>query len=306
MIVDCYTHTWDSPDQLGRSFPSDGRIHRFIGRTLEPNSAGAARHLAASEPVDCTIVLGFKSHYLGASLPNEQIAEHVRRHHDRLIGFAGIDPSRPKEAIAELERSQTELGLCGLSIAPAAQDFHPSDSKAMTVYAEAARRELPIVFHSGVHVSAATKLEYAHPMLLDEVAREFPQLKIVVAHMGYPWMDETIVLLEKHPNVYAEISWVLHQPWKAYQALLTALHCHVMDKLFFGSGFPFAPASLGIETLYSINHLCQGTNLPMIPREQLRGIVERDALGMMGIRAEGIVARARPSRVEAPEEADVS
>jgi len=306
MIVDCYTHMWDSPKQLGRSFPDDGRVHRFIGRTLEPNSAGPERHRAAADPVDCTIVLGFISHYLEANIPNERIAEHVRIHRERMIGFAGVDPSRPKEAIAELHRAQTELGLVGLSIAPAAQDFHPSNSQAMTVYAEAAQSGLPIVFHAGVHVSAATKLEYAHPMLLDEVAREFPTLKIVVAHLGYPWLEETIVLLEKHANVFAEISWVLHQPFKAYQALLTAYQCHVMDKLLFGSGFPFAPASMGIEALYSINHLCQGTNLPMIPREQLRGIVERDALELLGIRAEGIMPRTRPSLAASLEEADVT
>ena len=118
-------------------------------------------------------------------------------------------------------------------------------------------------------------------------------------------MEETIVLLEKHPNVYAEISWLLHQPWKAHQALLSAYQCHVMDKLMFGSGFPFAPASLGIETLYSINHLCQGTNLPMIPREQLRGIVERDALTLLGVSASAIAPRSRASRAETMEEADV-
>lgn len=306
MIVDCYTHLWDSPEQLGRSFPNDGRIHRFIGRTLEPNSAGPERHRAAADPIDCTIVLGFKSHYLGANIPNERIAEYVRIHRERMIGFAGIDPSKPKEAIAELHRAKNELGMVGLSIAPSAQDFHPSNSAAMTVYAEAAQLGLPIVFHAGVHVSAATKLEYAQPVLLDEVAREFPALKIVIAHLGYPWIDETIVLLEKHPNVFAEISWLLHQPSKAHAALLTAHQCHVMDKLLFGSGFPFAPASMGIEALYSINHICQGTNLPMIPREQLRGIVERDALSLLGIRAESIVPRNRPSRVESPEEADAT
>lgn len=305
MIVDCYTHTWDSPEQLGRSFPNDGRVHRFIGRTLEPAAAGSARHVAAAEPVDCSIVLGFKSHYLGASIPNERIAEHVRAHRDRMVAFAGVDPSGPKEAIAELRRCKSELGMVGLSIAPAAQDFHPSNSQAMTVYAEAAQLALPIVFHAGVHVSAATKLEYAHPLLLDEVAREFPELKIVIAHLGYPWMEETIVLLEKHPNVYAEISWLMHQPWKAHQALLSAYQCHVMDKLLFGSGFPFAPASMGIEALYSINHLCQGTNLPMIPREQLRGIVERDALTLLGVSAAAIAPRSRASRAEAAEEVDV-
>jgi len=239
--------------------------------------------LAASEPVDRTIVLGFKSRYLDAEIPNDQVAAYVKNHPHRLIGFAGIDPSDPKEAIAELHRAGEQLSMPGLAVAPAAQDFHPSDSHAMVVYAEAAKRGMPILFHTGVHLSPATKLQYAQPSLLDEIARELPDLRMVVAHMGYPWVHETIVLLNKHANVYAEISGLLHQPWQGYQTLLSAYQCGVMDKLLFGSGFPSSPASSCIEALYSINHFCHGTSLPAIPREQLRGIVERDALALLGI-----------------------
>ncbi|MGB2987449.1 MAG: hypothetical protein WBE26_16415, partial [Phycisphaerae bacterium] len=73
------------------------------------------------------------------------------------------------------------------------------------------------------------------------------------------------------------------QPWQAYQVLLSAYEYGVMDKLLFGSGFPVAAASYCIEALYSINHLVHGTSLPTIPREHLRGIVERDALSLLGI-----------------------
>ena len=171
----------------------------------------------------------------------------------------------------------------GLAVAPAAQDIHPSHSQAMQVYAEAADVGMPVVFHSGIHIATPSNLEYARPVLLDEVARELPDLRMVIAHMGYPWTKETVLLLAKHRNVYAEISWLMHQPWEAYQALLGAYQFGVMDKLLFGSGFPSATASQCIEELYSINHMVHGTNLPAIPREQLRGIVERDALTLLGI-----------------------
>ncbi len=283
MIVDCYTHTWESADQLGRCIPLSG--DRTGGQTdaVGPQSAGTARHLAAAEPVDATIVLGFKAHYLEAEISNDQIASYVKRNSGRLIGFAGIDPSRPKEASAELRRAHDELSMPGIAVAPAAQDFHPSNSQAMLVYAEAAELGMPIIFHSGVFLTAAAKLEYARPFLLDEVARELPDLKIIIAHVGHPWVNETVVLLAKHKNVFAETSWLLHQPWQAYHALVTAYQYGVMDKLLFGSGFPSEAASYCIEFLYSINHLCHGTNLPTIPREQLRGIVERDTLALLGI-----------------------
>ena len=128
-------------------------------------------------------------------------------------------------------------------------------------------------------------MEYAEPVLLDEVAREFAELKIIIAHLGYPWVNETLVLLAKHANVFSEVSWLLHQPWQAYQALTSASQYGVTDKLLFGSGFPYTSAAHCIEGLYGLNHLVQGTNLPTIPREQLRSIVEREALDLLGIEA---------------------
>ena len=287
MIVDCYTHTWESPEQLGRCSGADGERAAFPPLPEDPQAVAAARHLAASEPIDTTIILAFKSAYLGAEIPNEKVAAYARSHPDRLIGFAGVDPSNPKEAIAELRHARDQLAMPGVAVAPAAQDFHPSNSQAMLVYAQAAELGMPILFHPGIRVTAATKLEYAQPVLLDEIARELPDLRIIIAHMGYPWVHETLVLLAKHANVYAEISWLLHQPWQAYQALISAYQCGVTDKLLFGSGFPCGVASNCIEALYSINHLCHGTNLPAIPREQLRGIVERDTLSLLNINTNG-------------------
>jgi predicted TIM-barrel fold metal-dependent hydrolase len=287
MIVDCYTHTWESADQLGRCIPSNGNLAPFPGPLADPLQAAPARHLAAAEPVNTTIVLGFKTHYLEAEISNEQVASYVSSHPDRLIGFAGVDPSRPKEAVAELHSARDGLSMRGVAVAPAAQDFHPSNSQAMLVYAEASELGMSVLFHTGVYITAATKMEYAQPVLLDEVARELPDLKIIIAHMGFPWVNETTVLLAKHRNVFAEISWLLAQPWQAYHALISAYQFGVMDKLLFGSGFPFTSASNCIEALYSINHLCHGTNLPTIPREHLRGIVQRDALPLLGIASSG-------------------
>lgn len=290
MIIDCHTYTWESLDQLGRCLPGTGRpttaadaAAPVSSRSVSVLQAGISRHLAAAEPVDRSIVLGFKSRYLGADIPNERVAAYVHDHNDRLIGFAGIDPSTPREAVADLKSAKEELFMRGAAVAPAAQDFHPSSSHAMSVYAEVERLGLPILFHTGPFMTPATRLDFARPFLLDEVAREFPNLKIVIAHLGYPWVEETIVLLGKHPNLFADISRLLHRPWMAYQSLLSAFQHGVMDRLLFGSGFPFSTPAQCIEDLYSINHLVHGTGLPTIPREQLRGIVQRDTLSLLGL-----------------------
>lgn len=287
MIIDCYTHIWDSPEQLGRAMPSarEARLERagMLSPTTESISAGVQRHLAACEPVDKTFVLGFKSEFLGANIPNQSIADHVARHPQRLIGFAGIDPSQPKAAIDEVRRARNEWSMLGIAVSPAAQDFHPSNSQCMLVYAQAAELHMPVLFHPGISIGSPTKLAYAQPVLLDEIALELPGLNIIIAHMGYPWVHQTIALLAKHENVFAETSLIQQYPWQDYQALLSTFESGVMDKLLFGSGFPYARASEAIEALYSINHICHGTNLPTIPREHLRGIVERDAVSVLGI-----------------------
>lgn len=295
MIIDCYTYTWEQSNELGRCLPANGKSGQ---ETWDSTRCGAAHHLAASEPVDVSIVLGFKSRYLEAEIPNRRLAEHVRNHAERLIGFAGIDPSQPREALDDMLEARNDLGLRGLAVAPAAQDFHPTNSQAMRVYAEAARWNLPIIFHTGVFLAPAAKLEYAQPVLLDEVARELPDLKIVIAHLGYPWVHETLALLAKHRNVFAEISGITRHPWMAYQALLGASQSGVMDKLLLGSGFPLATPTQAIEELYDINHICQGTGLPPVPREQLRGIVERDALALLGITPPPQLATAVAAEVE--------
>jgi len=299
MIVDCYTHCWESPLQVGLG--ADQSVSPMAGplglrSARVPVDAGAERHLAASAPVDKTFVLGFASAYLDAQIPNSQVAAYVRQHPDRLIGFAGVDPSSPREAIEAMRHARSELGMQGVAVAPAAQDFHPTASQALKVYQVAAELKLPVLFHSGPHFDPRCKLEYANPLPLDEVAREFPSLKIIIAHLGYPWVDETLVLLAKHPGVFSDISWLLHQPWRAYQALLSAHQYGVMDKLLFGSGFPYTSAASCIEALYSINHLVQGTNLPTIPREELRSIVERDALTLLGIEGPNGAGRPSPDR----------
>ena len=137
----------------------------------------------------------------------------------------------------------------GVAIAPAAQDFHPAGSDARRIYEELSALKMPLVVHQGIYFAAPNKLEYARPALMDEVAREFPELKIVIAHLGYPWIDETVVMLGKHPNVYADVSGLLAQSWRAYDALVCAYQYGVMDKLLFGSGFPFTSAAHCIEAL---------------------------------------------------------
>ncbi len=302
MIVDIHTHIWEDPQQLGGDIAARIAARRPLYHSASGHSpipdAGPERHLVACEPVDFAVVMGFRSHYLDAHIPNDLVNGYVRQNPDKLIGFAGIDPAEPDEALDEILRARNDLGMKGLTIAPAAQDFHPMHSHALKIYQQAARLGLPILFHQGLYFCPASKMEYARPALLDDVARDFPDLKIIVAHLGYPWVDETIVLIGKHANVYADISGLLLRPWQAYNALLTAYQFGVIDKLLFGSAFPYNHAAACIESLYSINHICHGTSLPTLPREKLRRIVERDTLALLGIDSHRTPVAAAPALID--------
>ncbi len=272
MIVDCHTQVW-------------GSSTRGIPGVTEPEerivSADISRHLEAIDTVDRAIVLAFKSQYLQAEIPNRYVADYVRRYSPKLIGFAGIDPTDP-HCVDEIRQAREDLGLRGITISPALQDFHPSDTRALRVYEACVRLGMPILVEQN-HRSPAARMEFGRPLMLDAVAAEFPELRIVIAHMGYPWVDETVVLLGKHRNVYAEVSGLLQRPWLSYKSLLAAYEYGVMNKLLFGSDFPYRSPAACIEALYSVNQLAGGTNLVTVPREMLRGIVERDALTLLGI-----------------------
>src|ERR1700722_19233020 len=291
MIVDCHTHIWQSPAQLGQldlgdlNCPNRPRATRFSPARAAWRPVPAAdpdHHWAQSSTVDKSFVLGFKSRYLRAEIPNRYVADYVNRFPQKLIGFAGIDPTE-RTAVEEVKIAKNELHLRGITISPANQDFHPSDSRAMRVYAEAERLGMPVLIHPVGQYTEQSKLEYARPYLLDEIARTFPRLPIIIAQLGQPWIEETICLLGKHENVFADVSGMLSRPWQAYGALVSAHQSGVIEKLLFGSDFPYTSANECIEALYSINQIAQGTNLPVVPREALRGIVERDALSLLGL-----------------------
>ena len=299
MIVDCCTRVFNVPEQLGReTAESVRRMLALRGGRLEST---AEAHERATAPVAASLVHGFRSKLLDAGIPNEFVAEVVHSAPSRIAGIAGIDPMAG-DAAAQLERA-AELGLVGVSIAPSAQGFHPAHSDAMRLYARIEQMGLPLFVGRPGPLVASGMLEFDRPVGFDEVARSFPRLRIMIGELGWPWIDETLAMLSKHPNVHAEISGVVSRPWQLYNVLLSAQSLGVLDKLFFGSGFPYESPAKAIENLYSVNVFAHGTQLPAIPRTALRAIAERDVFAVLGI--DSPAARAVRRGSTAPE-ADLS
>ena len=278
MIVDCRTRIWTSRDQLGDD--AAAYLRRQSGR--EVVAASPVEHTRAAACVDKTFVLGYRSAHLGADVPNELIAEYVAGNDAAMIGIGAIDPT-DDDAVEKAESLLERREFRGLTLSPAAQNFHPADSRAVKIYELAAARGAPIFFQQGTHFPSRGLMEHARPLLLDEIAREFPDLTMVIASLGHPWIEEGIALLGKHARVFGDVSGLVRRPWQAYNALVLAHQFGVMDKVLFGSDFPFFTAAEAIESVYRLHETTQGTNLPSVPREMLRSMVERDALTALGV-----------------------
>ena len=257
MIVDCHTHL---------KFPL--------------NEIDIAEHLDACEKVDACIVLASFQDDLAES--NKAVSKLVNQCR-KMTGFRVVDPVDDKINRKSVTAYTLDMKLKGIVIYCAENNFHPAHSRAMRLYELAEELKLPIFFHNAVRLSSEAALEYTQPYLLDEIARTFPTLKIIVGSMGLPFIQQTLYLIAKHENVYADLSIAPNKVWEVFNIVLNAYEAEVMDKLFFGSNYPLALPGNCIEALLGFNKLMAEANLPTVPRERIRNVIERDTLALLGI-----------------------
>jgi predicted TIM-barrel fold metal-dependent hydrolase len=213
---------------------------------------------------------------------NDAVATFVADAPTRRIGFLSIHPE-VVGALDELERARTDLGLKGVKLGPNYQVFDPLGDAALRVYELAERHGLPIVFHQGASPVQDAPLRYAHPLLMDEIAISFPELRVVLAHMGHPWQREAIVTIRKHPHLYADVSALFYRPWSFYEGLRLATEWGVLDKLLFGSDFPIATPGETAAGLRAVNDPIAGTRLPPVPLDKIEELIQRDPLPLLGL-----------------------
>jgi uncharacterized protein len=213
---------------------------------------------------------------------NDAVAEFVAAAPGRRIGFLSIHPEVPG-AEDELERARTDLGLKGIKLGPNYQVFDPLGPAALRIYELAEQHGLPILFHQGASPVRDAPLRFAHPLVMDEVAIRFPELRVVMAHLGHPWQRETIVTIRKHPHLYADISALFYRPWSFYEGLRLATEWGVLDRLLFGSDFPIATPGETAAGLRAVNDPIAGTALPPVPLDAIEELIARDPLPLLGL-----------------------
>jgi predicted TIM-barrel fold metal-dependent hydrolase len=177
------------------------------------------------------------------AVPNEEVAEICAANPDLLIPFASVDPGKGARAVAEARRLIREHGVRGFKFHPNIQAFFPNERSVYPLYEVIAEAGLPALFHSGhsgigagLPGGGGIRLKYGNPMHVDDVAVDFPELKIVLAHPSFPWQDEAISIALHKPQVFIDLSgW---SPRYFPPQLVRYANTLLREQVLFGSDYP--------------------------------------------------------------------
>lgn len=235
----CGCHSDDGYDEL------QAGMAKYFGAPWKhpPTIAETAAHYRAQNiaavifPVDAERETGYRRY------SNDEVAEQVAENSDVLIQFASIDPWKGKMGVREARRLVREYGVKGFKFHPTMQGFYPNDRMAYPLY-EAIEEEGAIaLFHtgqtgvgSGMPGGNGMRLKYSNPMYVDDVAVDFPDLKIILAHPSFPWQEEALSVATHKPNVHIDLS-----GWSPkYFPPILVRYCNTLlkKKMLFGSDWP--------------------------------------------------------------------
>ncbi len=279
MIIDLHTHYIDDPSALGEQLRED-----MLKCHVKPESwlCSEEEYLSGTAAADCAVCFGLRGSATGWAVSNARVAAFVKRHPEKYVYFASIDPL-DADALDQLRFEHRSNGCRGLKLGPIYQGVHPLDERYMPLYEYCQANELPIMTHMATTFSSGVPIDYARPCHMDAVACRFPRLRIVMAHMSHPWEGEAIAVVRRNRNLYVDISALYYRPWQFYNSMRLAQEYGCTEKIFFGSDYPATTTADSIRGVLDMNKVIRGTGLPEISQSVLEDIVHRDSLAVLGI-----------------------
>ncbi|MFQ5899869.1 MAG: amidohydrolase family protein [Candidatus Methylomirabilia bacterium] len=303
MILDCHMHSWRYPRHFNRDVmlanqPPRRRVwsEEQFAQMWELPVERYLEEMKGSE-VGKALLLGLKAgSTLGIEVDNDYLAGLVRQRPELLAWACCVTPTEAGAA-AEVERSVRELGAVAIGeLGPVYGSFRVDDPNCFSVWEVARDLDVPLVIHAGPAQARWGHLKYGDLMAVDEIAIQFPDLTIVICHLGYHRYEEAAFLVAKHENVYADISWLpqlagfdrralsryLPQVEYGYYHLIHPLLYSftqtfgLTDKLLWGTDFPAGAPAKSIESLIGINAWLDQHSLPRIPRESLHRMLHEN------------------------------
>ena len=197
----------------------------------------------------CAIIFDVdRSHVTGVPVSNDAVAGLVEKAPDMLMGFCSVDPWGGRASVNEIRRCAEELHMRGVKFQPVSQAFFPNEQMFYPIYEACQELGLVVVMHSGTTAvgqgspgGGGYKLKYARPIFLDDIAADFPDLKIVSAHPSWPWHDEALAVARHKPNVYIDLSgWA---PRYFPESVVQQANTLLQDKVLFGTDHPMISPS---------------------------------------------------------------
>ncbi len=280
MIIDVHSHAWDHK----KHFTEDSHRQAQRARGGEPVNLTVCydEYRASATPEVRTIVFGGKARLSGLWVEDHYVANYVAQHPDTLIGFLSIDPTQDGWE-HEMHEGHDQLGLVGIKLLPMYAGFDPHDERLGPLWNYANDRRLPVLLHTGTTFVSQAPLEHTLPRHLDRVAIRFPEIKIILAHLGHPYEHETVAVIRKHLNVYADISALHYRPLQLYRSLMLVQEYGIWDKVLFGTDYPFTTVQASIDGLNGLNGMLEGTALPRLDPKQIDALIYRPSLELLGL-----------------------
>lgn len=269
-IYDTHAQLWT--EEAIMSMPESMRegYLRIFGENL-PKIGDTLQDMDAAGVAKSVIVAIDAETRWGYGVSNELVAQTVAEHPDRFIGFASVDPHKGVLAVRELKRAVEDLGLRGLKLLPHLLELRPNDREMYPVYEAARDLGIPVLFHAGTQFHTGTKLKYCNPIDIDEVAVDFPDLKIIIAHSGWPWYEETMTICQRNQNVWFNIAgWA---PRHIPEFVVRYMDRVLSHKALFGSDYPLVSRKRIVEELKALE----------LREETMRHLLHENAVQVLGL-----------------------
>jgi uncharacterized protein len=242
--IDVHTHAEVSiagHDPMPREL-RDASKRYFRGEGSQPTAEDVAAYYRERDMACVLFTVDYESQSGRRPVSNKEIVEVAAANPDVVIPFASVDPARPGAA-AEVRRLIADHGVRGFKFHPNMQAFYPNDAQAYPLYEAIAEAGLPALFHtghsgigSGLPGGGGIRLKYSNPIYVDDVAADFPEMPIVLAHPSFPWQDEALSIAMHKPEVYIDLSgW---SPKYFPPQLIQYTNTLLKRQVLFGSDYP--------------------------------------------------------------------
>jgi uncharacterized protein len=277
--IDVHVHPW-TLDFMTKNKCIEFAINFFkISKEILPKTTDDLIRDMDEASVEKAVILGQdvrsvqKSEFSNYTIPNESLKALVDEHPDRFIAFGAVDP-RLDDALPKLKQLAQDFGFKGIKIHCDALGLEPKDEKLYPIYARCQEYGLTVLHHTGTTGLGYCKIRYGKPVDIDDIAQDFPDLKIICAHFGWPWMEECFAVATRNPNVYVDVSGWLARYFPPL--LITYMNGLLKDKMLFGTDYPMIRTPLWMK---EFDEFCKPKLKPGVA-EKILGDNARRLLGL--------------------------